>query len=220
LGLARGQRVLGEMSSLMRPSLVALLALATTGGCDFFQELDDAESAGEGGTTAGDSGGGTTGEPVEGAPCDLLQDDRCHDQDLLASCEPIEGVLSVVDCHALCGSFVNFSCVGTSSGQHACWCVEPGKQKVLACPELESCLADCADFGPCPDACFAKTTESTIRLYGALLHCAEDACDALCREDPTLCAGCVAQTRVDGAGDCTLARTLCDADKNDEPWSP
>jgi hypothetical protein len=200
--------------------LVAACALATAvAGCDFFRELEDADSADTGGSgsdTAGSESG--TGALVDGAPCQVALDDRCEDQDLLASCSPEDGILRVVDCAQTCGVYTNFACIGTQTGQHACWCVEPGKQKVLNCGEIEVCLSECPDFGPCTDACFAKTTESTTRLYGALVHCAQAHCDELCRTDPASCAGCTAQARVEGSGECTLARALCDADQNDEPW--
>ncbi len=208
----------------MRATIVALLATLLP-ACGFFSELEDAASAGtesESGTAGSSSGGAEsgTGAPVDGEPCELLADDRCHDQDLLASCSPADGVLRVVDCADMCGVYTNFACVSTASGQHACWCVEPGSQAVNSCTELEVCLSQCGDFGACADACFAKSTQTTIRLYGALVHCAESYCDETCREDPAGCATCVVTARLEGSGDCTIPRALCDGDENDEPGWP
>lgn len=208
----------------MRAPIVALVATLSLPACGFFSELEDADSvdteSGSGTAGSSDGQGSGTGELVEGAPCELLADDRCHDQDLLASCSPEDGVLRVVDCAQMCGIYTNFSCVGTGTGQHACWCVEPGVQAVNSCAELEVCLSQCGDFGACADACFAKSTQTTIRLYGALVHCAESYCDETCREDPAGCPACVVTARVEGSGDCTIPRALCDGDENDEPSWP
>ena len=209
--------VLGGMRRLtcVRTGVAALLAAAATPGCDFFEELEDAESAGSssgGGTEAGDDG-------AAGGPCVVAVDDRCEHQDLLASCDPATGVLTEVGCDALCGQNPNFTCVGTATGQHACWCVVPGKQKVYSCTELEACLGDCTDLGQCTDQCFARTDESTIRMYGALVHCAERGCDETCRDTPDQCRACTAATIADGSG-CSLERAVCNEDRNDEPSWP
>ncbi|MCA9653893.1 MAG: hypothetical protein H6712_15590 [Myxococcales bacterium] len=189
-------------------------------GCDFFQELKSEPIAGtETDTDSSGSGGSDTGDP-EG-PCELARDDRCLDQDTVRSCDLQTGELAELDCPALCGSYTNFSCVSASTGQHACWCVEPGPTKTLSCTELEACLEDC-DSSPtlaCADQCFRRTDPLTIRILGALLHCAEATCEDTCLESPSSCPACVSAARLEGEGGCSLPRAICDDDRNpDEPW--
>lgn len=195
------------------------LVLALGSGCDLLKELQDAPGAETGEADASGSGGGSsdTSAPADGAPCEVALDDACHDQDTLASCDPASGTLQVVPCDELCGSYTNFSCVGTQTGQHACWCVEPGLQKVYSCTEVEACMLGCGDSAACIDECFARTTETTIRILGALLYCGEASCDATCRADPQACSACVQTALESGAGGCTVERALCDGDRNDEP---
>lgn len=191
-------------------------------GCEIFEELQDAPGAdtgaamaSEGGTEADD--GHDTEAPLDGGPCEVAVDDACYDQDTLASCDPSSGMLQVVSCAELCGSFTNFSCVGTGTGQHACWCVQPGLQKVLSCGELEACLSGCGNDTACLDECFARTTETTVRIYGAVVHCAETHCAPTCEQAPQSCSQCVQAAIASGAGGCTVERALCDGDDNDEP---
>lgn len=206
---------------LPRVSLRALLAIGPlAAGCDFFQELEDAESASTDGDSEGDSegidgDGGTEGSAAE--PCTLSDHDRCETQDRLASCNPSTGTLTTVPCDELCGQNPNFSCVSTGGGQHACWCVVPGKQKVNSCTELETCLGKCAEPGSCTDQCFSRTTTTTVRMYGALVHCAEMTCEDTCSTSPAACGPCVAAAIGSGEG-CSLERAVCDEDKNDEDW--
>lgn len=203
--------------SLGRIALATALAGPWGAGCDFFKELESAPGATASGTDT-DTGGASTGDTSVG--CEVELDDRCVDQDTVASCGPADGVLTEVDCPAVCGELVSFSCVATASGQHACWCVEPGDNKLLSCTELESCLGDCdVESLACADQCFARTDATTIRLYGALVHCAEAACEDACREDPASCPACVDAARTAGEGGCSLPRAVCDDDRNpDEPW--
>ena len=212
------------MSFHVRAGLARLL-LACIGpaslGCEIFEELQDAPGADTGaGSETDDAGesGAETEAPVDGGPCELAEDDACYDQDTLASCDPSTGTLQVVSCAQLCGSYTNFSCVGTGTGQHACWCVEPGQQKVLSCTELETCLLGCGnDSLTCLDDCFLRTVDTTVRIYGAVVHCAETHCEPTCRETPATCSQCVQAAIASGAGGCTVERALCDSDDNDEP---
>lgn len=190
------------------------------GGCDFFQELESEPGAGESGaeeSTGADEGTGDTDD----GPCTLAEDDRCLDQDTVQSCSVEDGTVSELDCGALCGGFTNFSCVATGTGQHACWCVEPGPTKVYTCRELEDCMEGCppaADFS-CPDQCFARTDAMTIRIFGALLHCAEATCEQQCIDAPQTCNACIEAARIEGSGGCSLPRAICDDDRNPEdPW--
>ncbi len=207
---------------LGRVSLCTCLVLSPlAGGCDFFQELEDAESADTGGsegTASDDAGIGTESEGFMAGPCEVLADDHCKNQDVVASCDPATGVLSTVPCEALCGDNSNFSCVSTAGGAHACWCVVPGPQKVYSCTQLETCLGECAEPGACTDQCFAKTTETTVRMYGALVHCAETGCSDTCTDVPEACSGCIANAIASGEG-CSLPRAVCDDDDNDEGWN-
>ncbi len=201
------------------------MALALCGpwaaGCDFFQELESVPGATETGTGTGTgTGDASTGETEEAA-CALSNDDRCLDQDTVASCSLQDGTVSEVDCVAECGVFVNFSCVTTGSGQHACWCVEPGANKVLSCSELEDCMEGCDPSSPlsCADTCFARTNALTVRIYGALVHCAEQTCQQTCIDSPFDCLACINSARIDGGGGCSLPRAICDDDRNaDDPW--
>lgn len=200
------------------PTLVLGLLCLGGAGCDFFRELES-----EPGATGTDTGtvGTSTGDTDDDGLCEVLNDDRCLDQDAVASCEPADGTLTDIDCPALCGSFVNFSCVVTGSGQHACWCVEPGPNKVLTCTGLESCLGSCdlSQSFVCADKCFARTDAATIRLFGALLHCAESSCEDTCRDAPASCQACVDAARMAGESGCSLPRAVCDDDRDpEEPW--
>lgn len=204
---------------LGRVSFRALLAVGPLAvGCDFFQELKDADSAGDSGSSGGSDSGGGSGDAgaIEG-PCTIARDDRCATQDLVATCDPATGEVAEIPCDALCGSNVNFTCVSTAARVHACWCIVPGKQKVYSCSELEDCISDCAQAGPCTDQCFARTNDTTARMYGGLVHCAEMGCDSLCREAPEACGPCIDDAIASGEG-CSLPRAVCDADKNDEDW--
>ncbi|MEX1364287.1 MAG: hypothetical protein AB1Z98_14265 [Nannocystaceae bacterium] len=201
-------------------ALGSVLAAALGAGCDFFRELES-EPTGETDAATGTGTEGTeTGDPDDG-PCELARDDRCLDQDTVASCNLTDGQLYELDCPALCGTNTNFSCVSAGTGQHACWCVEPGANKVLSCTELEGCIEDCegAPTLECADQCFRRTDALTIRILGALLHCAEATCEQTCLDAPAACATCVTQARREGEGGCSLPRAICDDDRNpDEPW--
>jgi hypothetical protein len=128
-------------------------------------------------------------------------------------------MITLYDCGEICGGNLNFTCLGVGYGQHGCWCAAPGQQKVLSCSELESCLRDCetAPDNFCSDKCFTRTTGSTVRMFGALVHCAHDSCHEICIEAPELCTTCIRSGIDDGAGPCGLERSVCDADQNDEP---
>ncbi len=197
------------------PAFLVALALAAVPGCDFFRELDSAESAGgTGGTGGTDTGTAGTG------PC-APEDDTCLDQDRLRWCDPQTGAVEEQDCTAVCGQYVNFTCLQVAPSTHACWCVEPGAQKVYGCAELEACLQGCGldPDGTCTDPCFARTTARTIRTFGALVHCAHAACEATCDgPDPDACAACIDSAMAGTYGGCALARSVCDADRGDEPW--
>jgi hypothetical protein len=111
--------------------------------------------------------------------------------------------------------------LATSLGQHACWCVEPGFQKVYSCSELEACLQGCTGAldSACSDDCFTRTIESTIRIYGALVDCAHSSCHDGCVEEPGGCGTCIDGAIADGSHGCGLERSVCDEDDNDE-WEP
>lgn len=197
-----------------------LLAAMAGAGCDFFRELESAPGATASGTDT-DTGGASAGDTDDGT-CEIPVDDRCLDQDTVASCGPADGVLTQVDCASACGAYVNFSCVVTGSWQHACWCVEPGRNATLTCVELEACVSECdlTESLACADRCFALTDTSTIRTFGALVHCAQAACEDACRDDPGACQACVDGARAAGYSGCSLPRAVCDDDRNpDEPWS-
>lgn len=196
---------------------LALALVLGAAGCDFFKELQSAEGATDGSGT----GGGTDTEAVADTDlsdvCEFPADDRCINQDTLARCDLATNTPTVYDCASLCGDFENFACVNTGQG-HGCWCVEPGVQKVLSCSELEECLKGCTwdATADCSDKCFSRTTMSTIRMYGALVHCVHDDCRDLCIQQPEACAGCVDNGIANGSGPCGLERSVCDADRNDE----
>ncbi len=209
---------------------LAILALGglSTSGCTFFQELESAPGAVDTDTessTESDTESGTTeastGNTDTGGPCELPVDDRCLDQDTVASCNPGDGLVSEVDCVATCGSLTNFSCVATASGQHACWCVEPGSQKTLSCAQLEDCIGGCdlTQSLECADRCFSRTDALTARIYGALVHCAQATCQPACQQTSNDCLACIDAARIEGSGGCSLPRAICDDDRNpDEPW--
>ncbi len=201
---------------------LAALALACgASACDFFQELESAES-GETGDTDGDTDGFDTDGDTDGSddgPCTYV-DDFCSTQDRLHSCDPDSGEVTDIDCAGWCGGLLNFACMEAFGGRHACWCVEPGLQNVNSCAELEICLASCSDpTGLCGEQCFSRSTAATVRMYGSLIHCSEASCKDLCDEAPEACADCVLATKSGLYGDCVAERALCDADSNDEfPW--
>jgi hypothetical protein len=200
------------------PGLAIAAAVAS---CGFFQELESLESADAGDSEMGSSTGDDDAEPTEGPGCSFPEDDRCGAQDRLHVCDPESEVASTWDCSELCGGLVNFTCLGAGNGQHACWCVEPGAQKVLSCTELEDCLRGCEgapDLG-CADQCFSRTTAATVRTLGTLVHCAHSSCQATCVDDPASCPPCI-ETAMLGASGCVLERTVCDNDRNDEPEWP
>jgi hypothetical protein len=203
----------------MTPRLLALVFWMAS--CGVFEELQSAESAEGSDTEPIGSGSSTSGE-ADGDACVFPLEDRCSDQDTLHSCDPVHGTATVYDCAALCGSYLNFTCLGTGTGQHGCWCVASGQQKVLSCGELEDCLRGCVtdDSGACADGCFSRTTTSVVRMYGALVHCAHDGCHDTCIERPEACASCIDASISQGLGGCGLPRSVCDEDRNDEPGTP
>jgi hypothetical protein len=192
-----------------------LAAIALALACSFFEELKSAESA-EG------EDEGDTDEPVPEGACEFPIDDRCGDQDTVHTCDPATGEFEVSSCSDWCGLYTNFSCVATGTGQHGCWCTEPGKQKVFSCSELATCLEDCVNdaTGGCADQCFGRTDASTVRLFGALVFCAHDSCHETCLETPELCGNCIDGAVRLGEQGCAFPRSVCDGDRNDEPWSP
>ena len=180
--------------------------------CGFFRELESLPGA-EGTSTGDSSDAGDTG-PCAEAP------DSCLDQDRIMLCDPSSGEYQTIDCVQLCGEYLNVSCVALTDVRRACWCAEPGKQKVLSCGELETCLLECGDStGDCALACFRRTTGETARLLGALMYCAEKTCRSTCHSDAAACNTCMTAARA-GHYDCGVARGLCDQDKNDEGWPP
>jgi hypothetical protein len=191
----------------------SILLCGQLAGCTFFKELESAEGAEIDTDTSTDSSDGT------GEVCSLL-DDTCDDQDTVRSCDLGTGKIDTYDCGGLCGQNVNFTCIDVGTGQHGCWCVAPGQQKVYSCWELESCLEGCggAVDSFCSDQCFARTTASTVRMFGALVHCAQSGCEDTCRNEATACAECINLAMAGGSGGCGLQRSVCDADENDEPW--
>lgn len=209
----------------MQRSTCLVLVIALAGACGFFKELQSADSAGDDSTgddSGDDSGSGGSDSTGDGI-CEVVDDDRCADQDTLRSCDEATGELTEYSCTELCTGTLNFSCViATSDSRHGCWCVVPGDQKLLTCSELEGCLLECtnAQTTACADACFAKTNAGTIRTYGALVSCAHNGCDDTCRDEPGSCSSCISTAIAAGTGDCTLERSVCDADASSDPWWP
>jgi hypothetical protein len=187
--------------------------VSSLAGCDFFRELESEDAGAETGTS------GDSGDPY--ADCDL-SDDYCEDQDRISSCDFSTGELSEVDCGVLCGSYINFTCTAVATGQHACWCVEAGSNKIDSCTQLEVCLADCGAglTGSCGEKCFSRTLATTVRLYGALVHCAESECSEMCFDYPESCNSCLAAAKQGLYGDCGVERNVCDSDDNDDPDWP
>lgn len=209
-----------------RRGATLVLALAVAAGCGLFKELqseESATSAGSGSSSGTGSSSGSGGSDETSASCEISMDDRCADQDTLQTCDPDSGAFAEYACADLCAGTPNFTClIASSDGRHGCWCVAPGPQKVLSCTDLEGCLNDCtgaADMS-CADACFSRTTIETIRTFGALVYCAHKECDDACREAPEGCGTCIDQAIAAGTGSCTLERSVCDQDHNDEPWWP
>ncbi len=211
----------------LRKALVCIAALA--GACSFFEELQSAESAEDGGSGTGNgtgnasSGNASSGTSDGDAPCTIASHDRCLNQDTLQTCDEPSGEVTVSSCNALCTGTLNFSCVIASAEvQHGCWCVVPGEIERLNCTELEECLLACsaATTTACADACFDRTDAGTIRTYGALVACAHQGCDDGCRESPEGCSACISTAIASGTGDCALERSVCDADAPTDPWFP
>jgi hypothetical protein len=198
-----------------------IAATVVVPACGLFDELESLESA-----ESGESGSSTetdtdAGETQGDLGCSFPEDDRCAAQDSLHVCDPQTSVASTWNCTELCGGFVNFTCLGVGNGQHGCWCVEPGAQKVLSCTELEDCVRSCegaSDFA-CADQCFARTTAAAVRTLGALVHCAHSSCHDTCASDSASCPPCIEAAML-GTGGCVLERTVCDNDRNDEPEWP
>lgn len=194
-------------------AFAGLLAGATVvvGGCQtgipFFSELQ-----------TDDEGDG--GETTEGELSCGVEDDLCLSQDTLQSCANGGEDPELFDCGALCGSFVNATCLHVGNGLHGCWCVDPGDYKTLSCTELESCLAGCDEdaTGECGQECFGRTTAQTGRLYGALVHCAESECRDTCLLAPAACEECYTGALNGLTGSCVVERSLCDDDRNDDEW--
>lgn len=218
--MSRTRHARARLAAFLRATTLgaaAFAGIAGASGCDLFKELKDAPDADTGDVYADTEEAASTGAPADGAPCEIAFDDACLDQDTVASCDPATGTLTTVPCEALCGTYTNFSCVGTQTGQHACWCVEPGLQEVYSCSELEACVGGCGDAIACMDECFTRTTATTIRIFGAVVHCAETHCEPTCRDAPEACSQCVQTAIATGAGGCSLERAVCDEDDNDEP---
>lgn len=194
------------------PAIFAAFVLLS--GCGFFTELESADMPGD------DDAGTSTDDTGTGGPCTLVDDDYCMDQDTLSSCSVDSGETSIYDCGELCGQYLNFTCLNVGTGQHGCWCVAAGKQKVYSCTELEDCLRGCggAYDSSCADQCFSRTTSGTIRMFGALIHCAQAGCEAGCLADPGGCGACVNAAQAGESGGCAVERAVCDNDRNDEPW--
>ena len=149
-------------------------------------------------------------------------DDHCESQDRLLRCDEALGTQQSWDCSIVCqnSGALNFTCLDSGMG-HACWCVQAGTQKIDSCSQLESCLSDCGDqiLASCGEQCFSRTTFQTIRLYGALVSCADRYCADICEQSPESCASCIVSARAGTIGDCGVERSVCDADENDEnPW--
>lgn len=210
---------------MARPArLLASLSLLVA-ACGFFKELQSADSATDGGSDGSDgtasSSDGTASETA--ASCEVLPDDACIDQDDVRSCDPASGEITEVSCIETCGENVNFSCIrATSDGQHGCWCVVPGAQKVLACWELSDCLQGCvgAEDAACSDQCFTRTTRETIRTFGTLVNCAHASCEDTCDDTPEDCSACIDAAISGVTAACTLEKAVCDGDQNDDPWFP
>ncbi len=202
---------------LTRLLAVALLAASPFLGCGFFEELgadDDDDDGGDDGDT------GSTVDMGSDGPCGA-EDDFCISQDELSSCSPDTGDVTELNCAIACGSFMNFTCVHVTGGRHGCWCVSPGDQPIDGCVGLETCLASCGEGATtdCGNGCFERATYSTIRLYGALVHCAEQVCRDTCLTAPESCSQCIALARTGMIGDCAVERAVCDNDQPDDvPW--
>lgn len=202
--------------------MISTLAL---GGCDFFKELESVETGTEtGDETASESGDETAAESssdTEAQACSIIEDE-CVDQDTLMSCDFESGELNELNCAALCAPNINVTCMMTPSTVHACWCAAPGTQKLDSCSQLEDCLNTCGPdaTGECGFACMERTDANTVRLLGALLSCADIACDDICKEDLNVCANCILSARAGLSGNCSLERSICDQDTNDDPWNP
>lgn len=206
--------------------LVTLLGLTA---CDFFRELESLPEAGDdesgsGDDTLGDTLGDTGAGETEGEPC-IVYDNTCSGQDMLHACSPETLELVPVSCSAWCAGLVNFTCAPNETEvgfPHGCWCVEPGQVKIDSCTQLETCVVECGSDpnSACTQDCFTRTDTSTVRLLGALYSCADLACDQLCVDSPGECATCLIAARAGAYGDCSLAREVCNDDRNDEPSWP
>jgi hypothetical protein len=215
----------------LHPRLGALalaLCLPSLAACPFFQELESKEGAtdsdgeSDGGSTDASSttsDGSTATSEASAAPCTVEADDRCIHQDLVQRCDPRTGDVSLLDCAPQCGALTNLSCLDAGQGTHACYCINPGEQKVWSCTEIESCVLGCGTIA-CEDDCFRRSDDLTARMFGALLHCAEAACVEVCAADVSACIACRATALEGRTGGCSVERSLCDADRGDEPTWP
>ncbi|GEM_PF-1145849 len=194
-------------------------------GCSFFKELESLPGADtEAGSTGTNESGGSENEQQSGdgsgsesgGPCTLANDDYCLDQDTVHACRLDDGETVVASCTDMCGQYLNVTCIDVGTGQHGCWCVQPGKHNVYGCTALESCVAGCAGVIECIDPCFSRATQSTIRLFGTLMFCGRDTCADACNNLPSSCQACIANALA-GIGGCELERTVCDNDESDEP---
>jgi hypothetical protein len=136
----------------------------------------------------------------------------------LSSCDLASGVLTDYNCATLCNGNLNFTCLSNPDGQHGCWCVQPGDIALDGCAQVEVCIAGCTTAN-CTNGCFGRASTPTIRLLGALFHCAESDCEAQCEASAETCNSCILATRAGVYGGCGVERSVCDADTVDEiPW--
>ncbi len=183
--------------------------------CSLFDELGSKSNGG--GDGGSDSGGGDESEGGAIASCIPAQHDRCLEQDVLQSCMTAGGNTLRIQCDELCGDNVNVTCLATSIEQHGCWCAAPGRAAQSTCAELEACILRCNFDIACSDTCLTRSDATTMRLFGALVYCAQAGCEETCMQDASTCGLCV-QTKMTGAdGDCAVERTLC-GDETDTPF--
>jgi len=216
----------------MAKTALSHLLVATAfllGGCDFFKEMGEGEESED--TDGADDSDGVPRVSTDGtqtgsdtdtgaiAGCDMEVDDYCASQDMLQTCDGDEPIR--YDCGLLCGGNVNLTCLD-GGARHDCYCVAPGKAKILSCTELEDCLLRCENplTGTCADQCYGRTTAVAIRAYGALVHCAATGCEYTCERWPEACAACINEAFAGTAGDCATQRSVCDNDRNDDDYYP
>lgn len=208
----------------MRPSFsqrlmfgLSLVLASSSLACGFFDELEPLGDETTGGEDTGAEDGTGDGETGDAAGCTIV-DDRCDSQDVVESCDLETGELSTLNCAVLCGGSLNVTCLQGPTGQHGCWCVSPGVTALDGCGALEACLLNCTTTA-CSDGCFDRASTSTIRLLGALYHCAEQDCESICTETPEGCNSCILATRSGVYGNCGVERSVCDSDDVDDyPW--